>query len=222
MKKSLKEKIFDNILNYFNESNNRINNSLKNFNIINDNNQQQILNNIIHYLNLIISEYIGKKNSNEINKIINQNINNFVENLCKNDEIIQLINYYESDFQNKYEQNKGIAMENYNITKIEGTSQLNNNILNIIQNKVISKILVILSNKIYSDYNNSIMNYIIDEIKIRKKNKMDAIIPEYLIKEIQKISDNIYKNLENMSDYGDEEEKNSTANKIDNTIKILN
>ena len=61
LKKSLKEKIFDNILNYFNESNNRINNSLKNFNVINNNNQQQILNNIIHYLNLIISEYIGKK-----------------------------------------------------------------------------------------------------------------------------------------------------------------
>ena len=132
MKKSLKEKIFDNILNYFNESNNRINNSLKNFNIINNNDKQQILNNIIHYLNLIISEHIGKKNSNEINKIINQNINNFVENLCKNDEIIQLINYYESDFQNKYEQNKGIAMENYNITKIERTAQLNNNTLNII------------------------------------------------------------------------------------------
>ena len=132
LKKSLKEKIFDNILNYFNESNNRINNSLTNFNIINNNDKQQILNNIIHYLNLIISEHIGKKNSNEINKIINQNINNFVENLCKNDEIIQLINYYESDFQNKYEQNKGIAMENYNITKIERTAQLNNNTLNII------------------------------------------------------------------------------------------
>ena len=153
LKKSLKEKIFDNILNYFNESNNRINNSLKNFNIIINKNQQQILNNIVHYLNLIISEYIGKKNSNEINKIINQNIKGFVENLYNNDEIIQLINYYKSDFQNKYEQNKGIAMENYNITKIEGTSQLNNNILNIIQNKVFSKILVILSNKIYSDYN---------------------------------------------------------------------
>ena len=61
LKKSLKEKIFDNILNYFNESNNRINNSLKNFNIINNNDKQQILNNIIHYLNVIISEYIGKK-----------------------------------------------------------------------------------------------------------------------------------------------------------------
>ena len=35
LKKSLKEKIFDN--------------------------KQQILNNIIHYLNVIISEYIGKK-----------------------------------------------------------------------------------------------------------------------------------------------------------------
>ena len=51
---------------------------------------------------------------------------------------------------------------------------------------------------------------------------MDINIPEYLIKEIQKISDNKYKNLENMSDYGDEEEKNSTANKIGNTIKFSN
>ena len=76
---------------------------------------------------------MGKKNTNDINKLINQNINIFVENLNNNDEIIQLINYYKSDFQNKYEQNKGMEMENYNITKIEGTSQLNNNTLNIIQ-----------------------------------------------------------------------------------------
>ena len=61
LKKSLKEKILDNILHYFNDSFNKINCSLQNFNIINNNDKQQILNNIIHYLNVIISEYIGKK-----------------------------------------------------------------------------------------------------------------------------------------------------------------
>ena len=106
-KKSLKEKIFDNILNYFQESNIRINNSLQNFNIINSNNQQQTLNNIVNSLIEIICEYIGKQNSYEVNNLINQNMNNFVENLYDNDEIIQLINYYQTDFQNKYEQNKG-------------------------------------------------------------------------------------------------------------------
>lgn len=208
-KKSLKEKIFDNILNYFKESNNKMNNSLQNFNVVNNDNQQQILNNIAFYLNQIISEYIGKQNSNEINKLINQNINNFIENLYNNEQIIQLINYYKSDFQNKYEQNKGMVMKNFNITMNEAKSSLNNNILKTIENMVITRILRILSNKIFYDFNNSIMNYILEEIKIRKKNKMNINIPNYLISEIQKNSDNIYKNLGNMTDYGDEEVNNS-------------
>ena len=64
-KKSLKEKIFDNILKYFMESNNRIKSSLKNFNPINNSNKIQVFNTIVHYLNQIIFEYIGKQNSNE-------------------------------------------------------------------------------------------------------------------------------------------------------------
>ena len=221
-KKSLKEKIFDNILNYFKESNIRINNSLQNFNIINSNNQQQTLNNIVNSLIEIICEYIGKQNSYEVNNLINQNMNNFVENLYDNDEIIQLINYYQTDFQNKYEQNKGKVMQNYNITMNEAKATLNKNTLNMVKNIVISKILGIFANKIYFDFNNSIINYITEEIKIRKKNKMDINIPDYLIKEIQKISDNIYKNLGNMSDYGDEEEKNSNEIKNINSIKFSN
>ena len=221
-KKSLKEKIFDNILNYFKESYIRINNSLQNFNIINSNNQQQTLNNIVNYLIEIICEYIGKQNSYEVNNLINQNMYNFVENLYDNDEINQLINYYQTDFQNKYEQNKGKVMQNYNITMNEAKATLNKNTLNKVKNIVISKILGIFANKIYFDFNNSITNYIIEEIKIRKKNKMDINIPDYLIKEIQKISDNIYKNLGNMSDYGDEEEKNSNEIKNINSIKFSN
>ena len=207
-KKSLKEKIFYSILNYFKGANDKINNSLQNFNVVNNNNLEQIINNIVSYLIQIISEYIGKQNF-EVNKLINQNMNNFIENLYNNDEIMQLINYYKSDFQNKYEQNKGIVMKNYNITMNEAKSTLNNKILNIIENMVITRILRILSSKIFYDFNTSIMNYIIEEIKRRKKNKMNINIPDYLVREIQKISDNIYKNLSNMADYGDEEVKNS-------------
>ena len=222
-KKSLKEKIFDNILHYFNDSFNKINCSLQNFNVVNNNNKQQILNNIISYLIKIISEYLGRQNSNEINKLINQNMNNFIENLYNNNEIIQLINYYKSDFQNKYEQNKGMVMKNFNITMNEAKSSLNNNILNVIENMVITKILRILSAKIFYNFNNSIMNYIIEEIKRRKKNKMNINIPDYLIREIQKNSDNIYKNLSNMSDYGDEDVKNSiNINNNYNSIQFSN
>jgi uncharacterized membrane protein YheB (UPF0754 family) len=66
----------------------------------------------------------------------------------------------------------------------EAKSTLNNNILNYIEQIVITKVLRIMSTKIYNDYNNSIMNYINEEIKIRKKNKIDINI----------------KNLGNMSD----------------------
>ena len=113
-------------------------------------------------------------------------------------------------------------MQNYNITMNEAKATLNKNTLNMVKNIVISKILGIFANKIYFDFNNSIMNYINEEIKIRRKNKMDINIPDYLIKEIQKISDNIYKNLGNMSDYGDEEEKNSNEIKNINSIKFSN
>ena len=86
-KKSLKEKIFDNILKYFMESNNRIKSSLKNFNPINNSNKIQVFNTIVHYLNQIIFEYIGKQNSNEVYNLINKTMNNFIQNLYNNDEI---------------------------------------------------------------------------------------------------------------------------------------
>ena len=86
-KKSLKEKIFDNILKYFMESNNRIKNSLKNFNPKNNSNKIQVFNTIVHYLNQIIFEYIGKQNSNEVYNLINKTMNNFIQNLYNNDEI---------------------------------------------------------------------------------------------------------------------------------------
>ena len=105
-KKSLKEKIFDNILKYFIESNRRINNSLQNFDSGYNNNVQQIFNTIIHYLNQIIFEYIGKENSNEVNNLITMTMNNFIQNLYNNDRIDKLIRYYKSDFQNKYEKKK--------------------------------------------------------------------------------------------------------------------
>ena len=192
---------------------------MKNFNPINNSNKIQVFNTIVHYLNQIIFEYIGKQNSNEVNNLINKIMNNFIQNLYNNDEINQLINYYKSDFQNQYERNKGIIMQNYNITMNEVKSALNNNILKYIEEIVITKVLGILINKIYNDYNNAIMNYINEEIKIRKKNKMDINIPNYLIKKIEKISDDIYKNLGNMYD---DDEKDEEKDYFENNLKEKN
>ena len=118
-------------------------------------------------------------------------------------------------------------MQNYNITMNEAKSTLNNNILNYIEQIVITKVLRIMSTKIYNDYNNSIMNYINEEIKIRKKNKIDINIPDYLIKKIEKNSDEIYKKLGNMSDDEDEKEEDKDSieksfKKKNNQIKISN
>ena len=118
-------------------------------------------------------------------------------------------------------------MQNYNITMNEAKSTLNNNILNYIEKIVITKVLRIMSTKIYNDYNNSIMNYINEEIKIRKKNKIDINIPDYLIKKIEKNSDEIYKKLGNMSDDEDEKEEDKDSieksfKKKNNQIKISN
>ena len=218
-KKSLKEKIFDNILKYFNQSNRRINNSLQNFDSGYNNNVKQIFSTIIHYLNQIIFEYIGNQNSNEVNNLMTMTVNNFIQNLYNNDEINQLIKYYKFGFQNEYERKKGEIMQKYNITMNEAKSALNNNILNYVEQIVITKVLGIMSTKIYNDYNNSIMNYINEEIKIRKKNKMDINIPDYLIKKIEKISDEIYKNLGNMSD---DDEKNEEKDSIEKSLKKKN
>ena len=68
-KESLKEKIYQNIIKYFNESNNRINNSFQNIKIKTSDdyeNSQKMINSIINSLNQIISEYIGNQDSNEI------------------------------------------------------------------------------------------------------------------------------------------------------------
>ena len=110
-------------------------------------------------------------------------------------------------------------MQKYNITMNEAKSALNNNILNYVEQIVITKVLGIMSTKIYNDYNNSIMNYINEEIKIRKKNKMDINIPDYLIKKIEKNSDEIYKNLGNMSD---DDEKNEEKDSIVKSLKKKN
>ena len=110
-------------------------------------------------------------------------------------------------------------MQKYNITMNEAKSALNNNILNYVEQIVITKVLGIMSTKIYNDYNNSIMNYINEEIKIRKKNKIDINIPDYLIKKIEKISDEIYKNLGNMSD---DDEKNEEKDSIEKSLKKKN
>ena len=110
-------------------------------------------------------------------------------------------------------------MQNYNITMNEVKSALNNTILKYIEEIVITKVLGILINKIYNDYNNAIMNYIKEEIKIRKKNKMDINIPNYLIKKIEKISDEIYKNLGNMYD---DDEKDEEKYSFENNLKEKN
>ena len=176
-----------------------------------------MINSIINSLNQIISEYIGNQDSNEIYDTINQNINNFFDSLCNNEEINFLIKNIQTDFQNKYYQKRDIIMLKHKIYMSEVNAFLNNNTLNKIEQSTIIKVLQILSNKIYTKFNKSLMNYITEEINNRKKSGMDAIIQNDLHNKIQNNFNNIYKDLlgeisetEKDNENENEEEKKST------------
>ena len=212
-KKSLNEQIFYNILKNCSGINNGINNSLQSLNLAkNKNSENNIQATITNILSQIICQYLGIKNDNEINSIINQNIDDFIQSLFENEEIDNIIKYYISDIQNLYDKNKDIILAKYNVNINEINYSFNNNINKKIEEMVILKILVILSNKIYTEFNIAIMNFISEEIKIRKKIKTSVVIPFSVIKEIQRISDNIYINLENICD--DEQEDKDKGKKI--------
>ena len=72
---------------------------------------------------------------------------------------------------------------------------------------VINEALLSLFNQIYSDFNNSLMKYIIEEIDNRKKNKIDSNILDIIYNEIQNNFNNIYKNLGEISKITNEHEE---------------
>ena len=112
-------------------------------------------------------------------------------------------------------------MSRYNIKINELNFTLDNGILNFIEERVIFEVINTLSDKILSDFNFAIINFIIQEIKNLKKKKLNINIPNDLINKINKISDNIYKNLGNISD-DDEEEGKKINNMLNKDNKCFN
>ena len=72
---------------------------------------------------------------------------------------------------------------------------------------VINEVLFALANHIYSDYNKSLMKYIVEEMNNRKENELDINIPDNLYIEIQNRFNNIYKCLGEISEETNENEK---------------
>jgi hypothetical protein len=93
----------------------------------------------------------------------------------------------------------------YNVYNHEIYHSINNNSYAIIEKMVIGKILNDLSDRIFVHLNNSIINFIKNEIKNSKRLKIFIKIPDDLINNIQKISDEIYKKIGNISDDEDDE-----------------
>ena len=205
-KKSLTEKIFDNILTYYYDIYKRIYSSIKNINLDTSNSNLDNLiislkNNLFH----IICGYLEKQKSDEICNIINQNVNDFIQNLYDSDQINYKIQNYKSDFFNKYMEQRNSIISRYNVYNHEIYYSINNNSYAIIEKMVIGKILSDLSDRIFVHLNNSIINFIKNEIKSSKRLKIFIKIPDDLINNIQKISDTIYKELGNISDDEDDE-----------------
>ena len=226
-KKSLKEKIFYQLLEYFQELYTNINNSVPNFSSNNNRNQYynegKLINNITNYSCQIITQYIESNNSNEIFNFIEQNIDNFLQVLYNSNEVVKIIGEFMKEFNIQYNKNKNSIIAKYQVFMNEVNPSYNNKAENVIKNNVITKVLGILSSKILKEFNNLIMDFIFNEIKKRKKNRISINIPEHLKKEIQRISDNIYKNLGNISDDENEseseEEKMSIKNKKNKVMK---
>ena len=169
--------------------------------------KKKIIEFIKSYLYNIICEYIGKINNNEIYNNIQSNMQNLIQNMYNNDKIQELIEEYQTKFENRYQKEKSNVLSNYNISPNEVKHSINQSIYEEIENKVIFKILKILVNQILTEFNAGIMEFIKQEIKIRKKNNISIELPPDLIKKIQNISDKIYNNLGNISDDENEDEK---------------
>ena len=138
-----------------------------------------------------------------------------------------MINHYKTEFKNQYLEEEKKLLLKYAVNGKEVNCSLDKNFDNIIAQMVITKIVDILSNKIYFDYNSSILKFITDEIKNMKKSKEYVInIPNELINSIKKMSDDIYNNIGNISDNEDENKKSEEENKKkeeeSNNKKIIN
>ena len=182
-------------------------------------NLQSLVGFIILGLCQIIINYIGKQNSNKIRSLIEGNINKFLENLNNNEEIVEIINHYKTEFMNQYNNGKNKILSNYNITVNEVHTYLNNKIVQIIKEIVMIKIITKLSEKIYSEFNRYILKYFEEVIKNMKKTTISINIPTHLINSIQDISDKIYQKLGNISDDEEkilEKEEDKKENIINN------
>ena len=158
----------------------------------------------------LIEEYIGNLDRNEIKGIINYNINNFNQNIRNDNNIGEIIRQNNTIYQNIFIKIKNLILSKLNVADYE----LNNYYINSNQNyqiseKVYTKAILILYGKILIELNESINNYILSQISLKKRLKITIDLPKEMINKIKMNTDKIYNNLGNIYN----EENNNGFNK---------
>ena len=158
----------------------------------------------------LIEEYIGNLDIDEIIGIINYNINNFNQNIRNDNNIGEIIRQNNTIYQNIFIKIKNLILSKLNVADYE----LNNYYINSNQNyqiseKVYTKAVLILYGKILIELNESINNYILSQISLKKRLKITIDLPKEMINKIKMNTDKIYNNLGNIYN----EENNNGFNK---------
>ena len=158
----------------------------------------------------LIEEYIGNLDRDEIKGIINCNINNFYQNIRNDNSIGEIIRQNNAIYQNIFIKIKNLILSKLNVADYE----LNNYYINSNQNyqiseKVYTKAILILYGKILIELNESINNYILSQISLKKRLKITIDLPKEMINKIKMNTDKIYNNLGNIYN----EENNNGFNK---------
>ena len=193
-KKSLTEKIYDYLIKINQQ---KFKNNDKNLIKVNKKNViQSFKNNITK----IIYEYIGKQFNQEIENIVNYNTNIFLKKIRNNENIFEIINLNYQNFQYQYSNEKDKILSNCKVfsNELNNTSDYIYNYIYSyynISNKVYEKVISTLSEIIFCDLNNSILNFIYEEIKREKNKKIDINLQQDIVDKIKENSEKIYNTL---------------------------
>jgi len=149
----------------------------------------------------VIEEYIGNLDRDEIEGIINYNINNFNQNVRNDNNISEIVRQNNTIYQNIFTKFKNLILSKLNVADYE----LNNYYINSNQNyqiseKVYNKAILILYGKILIELNESINNYISQQISFKKRFNVAIDLPREMINKIKMNTDKIFNNLGNIYD----------------------